>query len=410
MALVCFLYTLDAQNRFKANEATPYPENITGQEAKTALKSAPKGYKVFYISHYGRHGSRTENEGKRFIYLLSALDSASREGLLTPNGETLLRAIRAEYSYAQGRFGHLTPLGAAQHRAIAGRMIGNFPLLFSGPNASVTCRSTSYPRCILSMTNFASALQSAGRHTDITFDTSDALTDSLNPKNTRAMKEAVAAEISRQFKKMTADTTTFLQGVFTDVAAARRHFGNVENLCTALFFAWGMGFNIPQKVDISTNVSAYILEQTARILNTRLYLLFCNSKRWGRERLARIAPLVRDVISLSDKAIEGKGPAADLRFGHDGALMSLLCALGYEGIPAGMEEDAVEGFRTCETIPMAANVQLVFLKGTKADEVLVLCLCNEKPFIPQGIRPVSGYLCKWPDVRNLLSCNTKNKE
>lgn len=391
-----------AENHYKTNEAAPYPEDITGEEVKDALKSAPKNYKVFYISHYGRHGSRTENNGKRFVYLLSALDSASREGFLTPKGEALLRDIRAEYSYARGRFGHLTPLGAAQHRAIAGRMSRNFPRLFSGRDASVTCRSTIYPRCILSMTNFASALQGANRHLNITFDTSDTLLDSLNFKNSNAMNQAIAATVSRQFRQMTADTTAFLQSLFTDVSAARRHFVNIEKLSSAIFFAWGMGFNIPEKVDISKHISPDILEQTGRIQNTLLYLLFCNSQRWGQERLRRIAPLVRDIISRADMAIEGKGPSAHLRFGHDGAVMSLLCALGHEDIPAGMGEDAVEGFYLSETIPMAANVQLVFLRAKAADGVLVLCLCNEKPFVPQGISPASGYLCKWVDVKNLL--------
>ena len=37
---------------------------------------APKGYKAFYISHYGRHGSRSNWDGRTYMHLISTLEKA----------------------------------------------------------------------------------------------------------------------------------------------------------------------------------------------------------------------------------------------------------------------------------------------------------------------------------------------
>ena len=57
-----------------------------------------------------------------------------------------------------GRGGDLSPLGRRQHRAIASRMIANYPEVFAD-NASITARSTLVPRCILSMASFCESLK-----------------------------------------------------------------------------------------------------------------------------------------------------------------------------------------------------------------------------------------------------------
>ena len=56
---------------------------------------APKGFKPFYISHYGRHGSRYEQNTtfardaqRGFAYL-------DRMGLLTPEGKNLYEMVNA---------------------------------------------------------------------------------------------------------------------------------------------------------------------------------------------------------------------------------------------------------------------------------------------------------------------------
>lgn len=49
---------------------------------------APKGYVPFYISHYGRHGSRWHTSEKIYAEPLGILRKADSAGVLTPKGAT----------------------------------------------------------------------------------------------------------------------------------------------------------------------------------------------------------------------------------------------------------------------------------------------------------------------------------
>ena len=48
---------------------------------------SPKGYKPFYISHYGRHGSRYAWNSKTYTLMHEVLSAAHEAGKLTPRGE-----------------------------------------------------------------------------------------------------------------------------------------------------------------------------------------------------------------------------------------------------------------------------------------------------------------------------------
>ena len=61
----------------------PYPTPTVAQTP------APKGYEPFYISHYGRHGSRYEAEAEQTGDLLGIFRTAEKLGLLTAKGKDL---------------------------------------------------------------------------------------------------------------------------------------------------------------------------------------------------------------------------------------------------------------------------------------------------------------------------------
>lgn len=48
---------------------------------------APKGYKPFYVSHYGRHGSRYLIGDRDYKWLVDLFEEAHREGALSDLGE-----------------------------------------------------------------------------------------------------------------------------------------------------------------------------------------------------------------------------------------------------------------------------------------------------------------------------------
>jgi len=119
---------------------------------------APKGYKPFYISHYGRHGSRHQigSSGTRPYETIHKADSL---GLLTDEGKKLAADMLRIYTEHSGMDGELSVRGGREHAAIAARMQARFPDVFSSKvRTRVHCQSSTVPRCQLSMANFTGSL------------------------------------------------------------------------------------------------------------------------------------------------------------------------------------------------------------------------------------------------------------
>ena len=110
------------------------------------LTYAPKGYKPFYISHYGRHGSRFQPSDERYQTVLETLEAAYKDGNLTPLGEDVLSRVHKLWIIARGNGGMLTKVGEQQHHDIAARMYERFPEVFASHKA-IEARSSVVPRC-----------------------------------------------------------------------------------------------------------------------------------------------------------------------------------------------------------------------------------------------------------------------
>ena len=122
-----------------------YPDSIPNN-----LTPSPKGKKPFYISHYGRHGSRYINSRTGYDTPFKMMAHADSVNELTPTGERVFEEMKLIMADTEGRWGELTSYGKKQHRLIAQRMVERFPEVFSG-DARVKCISTIIPRCIASM-------------------------------------------------------------------------------------------------------------------------------------------------------------------------------------------------------------------------------------------------------------------
>ena len=70
---------------------------------------APKGYKPFYISHYGRHGSRYLIGDRDYKWLVDLFEEAHRAHALTGLGEDTYRRLLKVWEEAEGHGGDLTP-------------------------------------------------------------------------------------------------------------------------------------------------------------------------------------------------------------------------------------------------------------------------------------------------------------
>ena len=140
--------------------------------SQKVLTPAPAGYEPFYISHYGRHGSRYMTSNKYYVQAITPMDSAAKLGLLTPKGEEVLEKLKTGYADAYQRDGELTQLGAQQHRGIARRMYERFPELLGQP-LKVDARSSTSGRCMISMFNFCWELQGKNPDLEITMAASE---------------------------------------------------------------------------------------------------------------------------------------------------------------------------------------------------------------------------------------------
>ena len=144
------------------------------------LTPAPKGYEPFYMSHYGRHGSRWLIWEGDYTLPMNTLKSAKEAGKLTELGEETLKKLEAFFPTTKKRLGDLTTVGERQHHGIGRRMTQNFPEIFKTKDLIVDARSTVVTRCVLSMIAECEELAAANPTAQIHNDVSESLQYYLN--------------------------------------------------------------------------------------------------------------------------------------------------------------------------------------------------------------------------------------
>ena len=140
---------------------------------------APKGYKPFYVSHYGRHGSRYLLGDRDYQWIIQMMQKADASNALTSLGKDVLHRLEKVWIEVEGRAGDLTPLGVRQHQGIAERMAKNFPEVFRGKR-HISARSTVVYRCAMSMVAFGDRLKGLNPQLDISYEMSEKYMSYLN--------------------------------------------------------------------------------------------------------------------------------------------------------------------------------------------------------------------------------------
>ena len=135
------------------------------------LVAAPEGFAPFYVSHYGRHGSRYITFDSSHEYVISHLKQLRDAGLLNEWGDELLSSLSFCWSQMEPRLGRLAPKGVQEHEGIAARMYTRFPEVF-GPGAAVRAVSSTSRRCKASMTAFLGSLLRYESSLDLSTDAS----------------------------------------------------------------------------------------------------------------------------------------------------------------------------------------------------------------------------------------------
>ena len=375
----------------------PYP----GPSQK-ALTPAPTGYEPFYISHFGRHGSRYMEDNEYYVYAIGKLDTAARMGILTPKGEKVLETLRAGYDDAFKRDGDLSKLGGRQHQEIAHRMYDRFPSLLSQP-MKVDARSSTAGRCMISMFYFCQELQGLNPSMEISMAASKRDMDfivrneDVDIEDTPAMpelEEKANALFEKAFK-----TDRIMKSLFTDVRKAESFMDAME-LMEALFNIAGDLPNVPE-------LGLSIMDVFTKEELFNVFKAFNASVMVSIGVIPGSAPVYRQqleardsLVSVADCVIREGKPALTLRFTHDGTILPLTYLMGIKEAMGGRTdfENLHKYISIDKLIPMAANIQLIFYRKEGSDDVLVKFLFNEnETSLPLATDCAPYY--HWADVK-----------
>ena len=388
---------------------------------KPVSVKAPEGYIPFYISHYGRHGSRWLPSDSRYIWVNQHFDEESN---LTPLGKKVKGWLTQVWENAKGNGGKLTKLGEKQHRGIADRMAHNFPQIFAKGN-HVQARSSVVDRCAKSMLAFTDELRQLQPSLDM-----DVKTDSADMAWIAYTSPEVKALENRTHIVAKVSPDRFLHQLFKDITKVDGPMKLMSEIHTIASSIQDVGLNFksyPRQIEKGLYGLFTDEEFKAFYDANNLRMTICNGEYPTNERIpARSAiSLWENVEAEADKALASDRPSATLRFGHDTSLYRLysLMNMFFARPDACCDTDAKMASYKKESdamdvvVPMAANLQLVFYKKKQWDRaypesnVLVRILCNERNvgelnlnayIYNDDIEDMAGNYYTWASLKNYM--------
>ena len=361
--------------------------NYMAYQAPTkALTKAPKGYEPFYMSHYGRHGSRWLINENDYTSVIRVFRRANELGKLTPLGKEALAKLERFIPTTKGRLGELSDIGEQQHHGIGRRMTENFPEIFSGKDAEVDARSTVVVRCILSMTAECEELTAFNPKMKMHNDVSESYQYYLNHNFSQRLKDASRdrGSIVDEYKKKYTHPERFCRALFNDESYWKDEDFRPRSFMRAVFNvitnmqSHGNGEDM---WNLFTTEECYDLW---KIVNIDWYLGYGAAPQTGGIMQFNQADLLHNIIETTDTIMASKTfkNGATLRFGHEVCVMPLACLLELDSCGRQVQDlDHLEDYWVNYRIyPMACNIQLVFYRSKKQKDapILVKALLNEK--------------------------------
>ena len=364
---------------------------------------APRGFKPFYISHYGRHGSRSHSTDEPYVLLKDCLEAAAREGIITASGDSLLACARQMIRLHDGMEGRLTPRGAREHEMLARRMYGRYPQVFR--HGEVHAISSDVPRCLVSMAAFTSSLRACKKDLVMTWDSGVKFQRFIASGSGSAIKQKALDIIHGPLTDIPIDTIAVFARFFKDPVRGKELAGvKPKSFISAIFTL----AQFAEAYDIDENRFSFLPWEAVETAYARhalnFYLGHCNSAPFGDERMPRARPLVMEVVRKADEAIAGAPVAADLIFGHDLPFLALCAYFGLEGYgyPRLTAEEAYRNWNGARYCPFATNLQIVFYRNRKG-LVLVKFLANEEETLIPELKAYSGPYYRWDDVKGYVN-------
>ena len=377
-------YAQHAYNAIKENPDIAASNYYAYPMPSQQLTPAPAGKRPFYISHYGRHGSRYLDNRKGYDIPYAYLHKGDSLGKLTPLGKEMLQRVADIIEDAEGYWGTLSELGQLQHRDIARRMMERFPEVFEGA-VTIDAHSTVVNRCIMSMASALTQLVSMNPKLKIMMDASEhdmsymnfqdkQLRDSMMTKAAKAAYEAYVEDIKHNPR------VTHL--LFNDSAYIRENVSDYwlpyYLLKTGLMQQNTKGQGGPL-VAMFTNREIHQFWQNE---NVWWYISYGPSLLNGGCQPYTQRHLLRRIIADADRCLQQERPGATLRYGHETVLLPLVCLLDVNGFAfqtMNLSEVEPNGWWACKVFPMGANLQFVFYRKDVNDkDILFKVLLNEE--------------------------------
>lgn len=373
--------------------------------AQVKLTPAPKGKKPFYLSHYGRHGSRYQTSVRDYNYVLETLQKGNERGKLTALGKEVLRRVELMNDDADERQGDLTDLGIRQQKDIAHRMMERFPELFKGA-AVVDAHSTMVLRCVFSMENALHQMLSENPKLCITHNATRQDMHYLNYIDRELNTASASKEVRDAYDRYCREHACWqrpTERLFNDTAYYRWQV-NGERLSYYLFRMAGS----IQNTGLRDQVTLYDLFTDDEIYknwqmeNAYWFLGYGFTSLNGGCQPFVQRRLLRRIVDQADSCLALPRPGVQLRYGHETCLLPLVCLMNINHFGETIDDlNQLEqrGWVNYRAFPMAANVQLVFYRHDPSDkDVLVKVLLNEiEATLPLPTDSAPYY--RWADVR-----------
>lgn len=405
---LCSLLPVSASGRTTIADIEANPEIAAGiyyayPVTESANTPAPKGYEPFYISHYGRHGSRYLISDKDYEVLPAMLHRAAEAGALSPAGLEVMAIVDSVVKEGHGRSGELTPLGNRQHHDIAARMYAAFPGVFTD-DADVTAVSTVVMRCAHSMFAFVEGLKEQNPNLKVPRESAQRQMDYMNYHVDRCGKEAgPMGEWYRTWKRMDEEA-------YDCNALAGRLFSDPEYVATWVdpyqlaYYLYRYAVDM-QDIETDLDLFKYFTpEELYAMWEATNFSFFARNSSYAPAKGAHTdcsKSLVRNIVEAADNYVDNGKKGATLRFGHDGNVTPLTAILNLEGCytDATDPKAVAEVWNDYKISPMAANLQIVFFRNKKND-VIAKIMLNEREIAVDGLPTDNFPYYKWSDLRS----------
>lgn len=370
------------------------------------LTDAPAGKHPFYISHYGRYGSRYNNRPHDYNIPYQTLAKADSLGMLTALGRDVLHRLKLICQEADDRYGELTSLGAQQQQQIMKRMVDHYPEVFTN-NSTVDARSTTLLRCYLSMENAMMQLSRMRPNLKIHHNATHRDMYFLNQIDRRLLNSKMDSATTARYKAFAQhheDNGRLVKSLFSDADYVSQHV-NVEELSASLF---KLASNL-QNMEVSQQMTLYDLYTDDEIYrhwekeNAWWYVNYGFCTLNGAKQPYSQRNLLRKMINDADSCILKDRPSVQLRFGHETVLLPLVCLLEIDDF--GLTTDDLEvldrkGWAAYKVFPMSANIQFIFYReGPDDKDVLFKVLLNENE-VRLPLKSIYSPYYHWSDFRN----------